>query len=177
VTMDFKKPDNLIYVIGDTLDEMGGSIYYDTFGKLGSSVPRVDFKKAIKIFQTLEQAIQKGFIASCHDCSEGGLGVALAEMAFAGGFGATAFLSKVPFKESKPKNDSVLFSESNSRFLVEVSPRDQKNFEKTFQGISLGLIGQVKEEKILTCYGVKEELCLKADIPSLKQAWQKTLRW
>jgi len=177
VTMDFKKEDNLIYVVGDTLKELGGSIYYDTLGKLGSTVPKVDFKKALKTFQVLECAIQKGMVQSCHDCSEGGLGVALAEMAFAGGFGATTFLSKVPFKGGKAQNDSVLFSESNSRFIVEVLPCDQKSFEKIFEGISCGLMGQVKEEKILTCYGVKEELCLQADMKSLKQSWQKTLRW
>jgi phosphoribosylformylglycinamidine synthase len=177
VTMDLKKEDNLIYIIGDTFDELGGSIYYDTLGKLGSAVPKVNFKKALKIFQALEQAISRGLVKSCHDCSEGGLGVALAEMAFAGGLGATAFLSKVPFKGVKAQNDKILFSESNSRFLVEVPPCDQKEFEKAFKGISLGLIGQVKEEKILNCYGLKEELCLKADIASLKQSWQKTLGW
>ncbi|MFA6378803.1 MAG: phosphoribosylformylglycinamidine synthase subunit PurL, partial [Candidatus Omnitrophota bacterium] len=177
VTMDLKKEDNLIYVIGHTFDELGGSIYYDTFGKIGSSVPKVDLKKALKTFQALERAMRKGIIQSCHDCSEGGLGVALAEMAFAGGFGATAFLSKVPFKGAKAQNDTVLFSESNSRFIVEVSPCHQKDFEKIFKGMSFGAVGQVKEEKILTCYGLKEELCLKADLESLKQSWQKTLRW
>ncbi len=177
VTMDFKNADNLVYVVGDTFDELGGSIYYDTLGKLGSAVPKVDLKKALTIFQALEGAIQQGLIQSCHDCSEGGLGVALAEMAFAGGFGVTAFLSKVPFKGINARNDRILFSESNSRFVVEVSPHDQKDFEKLFQGISLGLVGRIKEDKIFTCCGLNNEICLKDEISALKQSWQKTLRW
>ena len=96
--MIFKNEDNLIYLVGATHDELGGSIYYDTFNALGASVPKVDTKKAMKIFKALSSATKKGFIESMHDCSEGGLGVTIAEMAFSGGLGATVDLRKVPYK-------------------------------------------------------------------------------
>jgi len=108
VTMDFKKEGNLIYVIGETSDEMGGSIYLDVLGKLGSQVPKVNIKKAMKNFAALEAAIAKGLVCSAHDCSEGGLAVAVAEMAFSGGLGATVSLNKVPFN-GKERNDNGEF--------------------------------------------------------------------
>ena len=177
VTMDFKEAQNLIYVVGETRPELGGSVYYETLGKLGVTVPKTNIKAALKIFAAIEKAIAKGLIRSCHDCSDGGLAVTLAEMAFAGDMGATVFLSKVPVSAAKKRDDIVLFAESNSRFVVEVAPQHQKEFERLRKDISYGLIGNVKEEKIFTVYGLDEAACIKSDTASLKQAWQKTLRW
>ncbi len=87
VTMDLKASGNLLYCVGLTREELGGSIYLDTFGLLGKNVPQVDTKLGTKIFTALSRAVQKGLVASMHDCSEGGLAVALAEMAFSGGLG------------------------------------------------------------------------------------------
>ncbi len=177
VTMDFKKPGNLVYAVGQTFDELGGSIYLDTFGLIGNSVPQVNIKNAVKIFEALSRAVKKGLVRSIHDCSEGGLGVALAEMAFAGGFGVTAELEKVPFKGKEKKEDTILFSESNSRFLVEVEPKQQKKFEKLLRGIPFGLIGFVSATPEFAVYGLKKDICIKSTIGDLKDAWQKPLRW
>lgn len=185
VTMDFKKEGNLVYIIGETSDELGGSIYFDNNGLVGNDVPKVDFKKGTKIFETISKAAQKGLIAACHDCSEGGLAVTLAEMAFSGGLGATVFLKEVPYQAvscqlsavSRKRNDFVLFSESNSRFVVEVERKDQKDFERLFRGIPLGLIGCTQRQKEVTVYGLDGKACLSADIDSLKESWQKSLRW
>ncbi len=87
VTMDLKGPGNLLYLIGETKDEMGGSHYNLVNGLTGGNVPTVDKEMAPKIFRALHQAIKQGLILSCHDLSEGGLAVAAAEMAFAGGVG------------------------------------------------------------------------------------------
>ncbi len=177
VTMDFKERGNLIYCIGETHDEMGGSIYLDTFDCLGSTVPKVNTKKAMKSFKALNQAVSKGLVKSIHDCSEGGLGVALAEMAFSGMLGATIHLDKVPYKGDDVRSDKVLFSESNSRFVVEVTKADQIDFEKILEGITFGVIGQVEETPEFIVYGRKDEVCVNLYIQDLKEAWQKPLRW
>ncbi|MDD5662440.1 MAG: phosphoribosylformylglycinamidine synthase subunit PurL [Candidatus Omnitrophica bacterium] len=119
VSMYAKKAGNLIYAVGQTFEELGGSHYYDLSGAIGNSVPKVNVKKAKFIFDILSKASAKGLVRSMHDCSEGGLGVALAEMAFSGGLGINVFLSSVPYAGER-RNDYVLFSASNSRFIVEV---------------------------------------------------------
>ncbi|MDP8265147.1 MAG: phosphoribosylformylglycinamidine synthase subunit PurL [Candidatus Aceula lacicola] len=177
VTMDFKEDGNLIYVVGDTFDEMGGSIYLDTLGSLGANPPKVNTKIALKSFKAIEKAIFKKLIRSAHDCSEGGLAVAIAEMAFSGELGATISLKKVPYKDKKKQNDVVLFSESNSRIIVEVESKNQVKFESLLKGVSFGCVGCVKQEKEVTVYGLDEKICIKSNIGALKQAWQKTLRW
>ena len=76
----------------------------------------------------LAAAMEKGLVRACHDCSEGGIGVAAAEMAFAGGLGMVIHLDKVPLAEPIERDDFVLFSESNTRFLAEVAPEDKQTF-------------------------------------------------
>jgi len=177
VTMDLKRKGNHLYIAGMTEDEMGGSIYYDTLGFLGSDVPKVNTKKGFRIFQTLHKAVKKGLIESMHDCSEGGIGVALGEMAFAGRLGVTVLLSQVPYQGKDKRNDKILFSESNSRFVVEVSEKNKKRFEKELEDVSLGLIGRVEETPEFIVYGVNDKICVNTYIDTLKQAWQKPLKW
>ncbi|MGE0268818.1 MAG: phosphoribosylformylglycinamidine synthase subunit PurL [Candidatus Omnitrophota bacterium] len=177
VTMDFKEAGNLVYIVGKTLDELGGSIYLDTLGFLGDSVPKVNMKKATETFSALYAAIQKGFIRSAHDCSEGGLAVTLAEMAFSGGLGVSAHLDKVPFFGKEKRDDILLFSESNSRFVVEVPKQKQKAFETLMKGVPLGLIGLVEEYPDFLITGLNKEFCIHSDIYQLKECWQKPLRW
>lgn len=177
VTMDAKAAGNLIYVVGKTRDELGGSIYLDTLGYLGDSVPKSNIKSALKTFTALSGAIKKGLIRSSHDCSEGGLAVALAEMAFAGGLGISAHLKKVPYQGADKRDDILLFSESTSRFVVEVSPKNQKRFEAAMKGVSIGLIGIVEEYPDFLVTGLDGELCIHKDIYELKEAWQAPLRW
>ena len=177
VTMDAKKAGNLIYCVGDTRQELGGSIYFDTYGELGCSVPRVEIKRGLKIFEAVGKAIQNGWVRSAHDCSEGGLAVTLAEMAFSGGLGAEVHLKDVPYSGEEKRNDCVLFSESNSRFIVEVEPRNRKHFERFFKGIILSCIGRFQASAQFVVHGLINEVCLKSDIFQLKEAWQKQLRW
>jgi len=134
-------------------------------------------KQAVKTFEALSKAVQKGLVASLHDCSEGGMAVALSEMAFSGGFGAEVFLAEVPYVGKQRRNDFILFSETNSRFIAEVSQDKQKDFEKTFKGISYGLIGCTQAQKKLRVHGLEGKICLEADVNSLKEAWQKPLKW
>ncbi|VAX35956.1 Phosphoribosylformylglycinamidine synthase, PurS subunit / Phosphoribosylformylglycinamidine synthase, synthetase subunit [hydrothermal vent metagenome] len=177
VTMDFKKEGNLIYAIGTTFDELGGSIYLDTFGVLGVDVPKVNMKNGIKTFLALNKAMSKGLVQSSHDCSEGGIGVALAEMAFSGGLGVTVRLDQVPYKGEQGRSDTVLFSESNTRFLLEVSPENQKKFEQVMKDVPLGCIGHVEATPEFVVYGMQKEICVNTYIAELKEFWQKPLRW
>jgi phosphoribosylformylglycinamidine synthase len=177
VTMDLKQAGNLIYVIGDTYDELGGSIYLSTYDMVGSSVPKVDVKKGFKIFSTMDVAIKKGLIRSSHDCSEGGLAVALAEMAFSGGLGVDAALSDVPYKGKLKRDDVILFSESNTRFIVEVEPKNQKAFEKLFRGVSISNIGAVQFSQEFRVRGLDGQECVRLPLSELKEAWQKPLRF
>ncbi|MBA7683742.1 Phosphoribosylformylglycinamidine synthase subunit PurL [subsurface metagenome] len=78
--MDFKRPGNTIYVVGLTKDEMGGSHYWDINGYIGNSVPDVDVETSRKTMLALHTAMDKRLIRSCHDCSEGGIGVAPGEI-------------------------------------------------------------------------------------------------
>ena len=177
VSMYAKKSGDLVYIVGKTRDELGGSHYYDLFGSIGNNVPKPDLKKAKVIFDTLAKATSAGLIRAMHDCSDGGLGVAAAEMAFSGGLGMELFLAEVPYKSKEKRDDFILFSESNSRFVVEVEKVNQKKFEKLLKGITFGLIGYISDKKYFKVHGLDSKICIQADIVDLKEAWQKPFNW
>jgi phosphoribosylformylglycinamidine synthase len=177
ISMDGKQAGNKIYIIGITNRELGGSHYYDINGYIGNRVPKVDPSRGKKLMDTLSNAIEKGLVRTCHDLSEGGLGVAAAEMAFAGGVGITIHLNKVPLGEPISRSDFILFSESNTRFLAEVAPDDVKSFEEAMKCIEYAAIGDTTDDENFRVYGINEELVLSAPLEDLKEAWQKPLRW
>jgi phosphoribosylformylglycinamidine synthase len=98
-------------------------------------------------------------------------------MAFAGGLGMKVDLKSIPLGDSIDRDDFILFSESNTRFLVEVSPKDKAAFEKALSGINFAKIGEVTKGKKLEVLGRNGKVLLTADINELKEAWQKPLRW
>jgi phosphoribosylformylglycinamidine synthase len=181
MTMDAKQPDSLIYVLGATNDETGGSEYYAMMGSefnqawVGNKVPKVNAASAKKLYRALYRAIQDGIVYSCHDCSDGGLGVALAEMAFAGGYGMKINLEKVP--TPLKRDDHILFSESNSRFIVEVPQDRAYEFEKTMKGNIYAQVGIVSKKGRFNVYGLNGKQIMYEKIDDLKESWQKTLRW
>jgi phosphoribosylformylglycinamidine synthase II len=177
VTMDCKNAGDLIYIVGDTLNELGGSHYFAGHGYIGNNVPKVDAEKGKALMDALAGATKKGLVKACHDLSEGGIGVAAAEMAFAGGLGMALSLKKVPLGEAMDRDDFILFSESNTRFLVEVAPENSKTFESSLSGVTFAEIGRVLNDKKLEVRGIKGRIILTADISELKEAWQKPLRW
>jgi phosphoribosylformylglycinamidine synthase len=129
---------------------------------------------ASKIYQAVEKATRAGLMASLHDCSEGGVAVALAEMAFAGGWGATVLLKKLPYKGPR-REDVMLFSESNSRLIAEVSPAHEKALIKIFKGIPFAKVGTVEETAELIVYGLKDQAVINARIDELKEIWKAPL--
>jgi len=177
VTMECKREDDLIYMIGTTLNELGGSQYYDIHGYVGNRVPKVDSTKGKRLMDTLSAVIEEDLVKACHDLSEGGLGVAAAEMAFAGGLGMEIHLGQVPLGENINRDDYILFSESNTRFLVEISPESRQQFEDMMAGIDFAAIGEVTNKEKLEVYGLNREIVLSAHIIELKETWQRPLRW
>lgn len=177
VTMDVKKAGNLLFIAGETKNELGGSHYYKINSQIGANVPKVNLETGPKIAAKICEAIADGFIVSCHDCSEGGLAVALAEMGFAGGLGIEADLRGLPKSDDCSRIDAQLFSESNSRYIVEVEPENYDAFAKLMLNLPFGQIGKVTNEKTLLIKAQDGKAVIKADLSSLKEAWQKTFDW
>jgi len=177
VTMDAKRASNLLFIIGETKNELGGSHYYKINDHIGANVPKLELETAPKIAKKISAVIAQGLLVSCHDCSEGGLAVALAEMAFAGGLGIEADLRGLPRSEDCTRTDSQLFSESNSRYIVEIEPENFDAFAKMMLNLPFGQIGKVTQETTLIIKAQDGNKVIESDIDSLKQAWQKTFDW
>jgi phosphoribosylformylglycinamidine synthase II len=176
VTMDVKRPGDLVYILGETFPELGGSEWFVQNGFVGNHVPAVNGEKAKKLYTSLGAAIRAGLVASCHDCSDGGLGVALAETAFAGGLGLSLDLSRVPCS-GVYRDDYLLFSESQSRFIVTVSPANKDRFEEALKGNTFACAGQVLAESSFRVNGIRGNRIIEDDIRVLKEIWQKPLRF
>ncbi|HKM52101.1 MAG TPA: phosphoribosylformylglycinamidine synthase subunit PurL [Isosphaeraceae bacterium] len=199
VTMDFKEPGNLIVLVGMTRRELGGSLWAHTQGLEGGRAPDVHPELGQQIFRAVYLAISHGLVRSCHDLSEGGLAVALAEMAFAGGLGASVSLRDVPFDDTDvsprgaPQEDTaalhclLLFSESPSRFLLEVPPQHHAALSDLLGGLPWGRLGEVGDgdqpgstqshPARLSVTGLDGLVVIDASLSDLKTAWQKPLKW
>ncbi|MEM2940767.1 MAG: phosphoribosylformylglycinamidine synthase subunit PurL [Thermoproteota archaeon] len=146
VTLSLKNEGDPVYVIGLTKEEFRGSAYLRLKGKDGGDVPRVDARLSRMITGSLIKAIDEELVLSCHDVSEGGLGVAAAEMVIATrNLGIKMDLSKIP--SEMRRSDYLLFSESASRFIVEVNRNGLRRFEEIFSGLPFGQIGEVVKGK------------------------------
>jgi len=176
VTMDAKRPQDLVYILGETRDELGGSEWFAKQGAIGNKVPQVEAKTAMKLYRALNKAIRAGLVASCHDCSDGGLGVALAETSFAGGLGLNVNLKDVPYR-GKKRDDFILFSETASRFVVTIHPKNQAKFEKLMRSLVAREIGFVSNDCLLQISGLSGQTIIKEKIGKLKDAWQAPLNF
>jgi phosphoribosylformylglycinamidine synthase II len=174
VSMDTKMPGDTLYIVGETLKELGGSEYYKLCGHVGESVPKVHAAQARKSFRAVTKAIDLGLVKACHDLSEGGLAVTAAEMALAGGYGVELDLRKVP-NEALDRNDFVLFSESNSRFLVEVPEKTKTDFDILMKGKVCAEIGRVTKNQVLVVRGLDGAVVVDASLTHLRRSWKATL--
>ena len=176
VTMDLKKAGNLVYVLGETKNELGGSHFYHIRGELGANVPTVDLNLAPATASRAADAIAKGLVRSAHDCSEGGLAVALAEMAFAGELGVEADIDRLAVSDDCKDAAAKLFSESNSRYVFEVEPQNADAFESLMDGLALGRIGVVTDSGVVDITAGGKSV-VNAGIMEFKDAWQRPLAW
>jgi phosphoribosylformylglycinamidine synthase len=177
VTMDFKEGGNLIYCIGTTYPELGASEYALMKNVKDTTVPVVhDPGQAFACYTALFSAIQAGLVRSCHDLSDGGLGVALAEMCFAGETGAN--ISLAAMKQSGCTTDiEVLFSESQARILIEVEPAHALRVESLFNDLPLSRIGAVVKGDMITVTGLTQAPVLGLSRIDAKAAWKSTLQF
>lgn len=177
VTMDLKEAGNVLYLVGNAKNELGGSHYSLIHGLTGGDVPQVDADLAMRVFRSLHATISAGLVRSCHDLSEGGLAVAAAEMAFAGGLGAHLELRKL--SESAGINDAgvLLFSESNSRFLVEVPAEKAAGFESAMKNVPCVSLGSVTDGDSLVVVDPQGETVIDSKLDDLKNAWKSPLRF
>jgi phosphoribosylformylglycinamidine synthase len=174
VSMDTKDPGDLIYIVGKTFNELGGSEYYRSKGLIGKRVPKVRTEQARKTFKAITKAIDLGLVKACHDLSEGGFAVAGAEMALAGGYGLDLELKRIP-REPICRNDFILFSESNSRFLVEVSEKAREDFDAIMKGRVYSEIGKVTKTTQLSIHGLDDAMIVDTSLSELLKSWKQTL--
>ena len=177
VTMDLKKAGNHLFLVGLTRNELGGSHYYELAHCLGANVPKVDLSIAPAVHKAVAGAIQAGLVESCHDLSEGGLAVAAAEMAFAGGLGVELNLAGVSLSPDVLRVDQILFSESQSRYLLEVEPKNYSKFLSTILPCNVGQVGTVTEKPHLVVRDARKKTVIDEPIEELKESWQRTFRW
>ncbi len=177
VTMDLKSAGNRLILVGRTQSELGGSHFAFVQDLAGGTVPRVDFVQAPKTLAAVHAVLAAGFVRSCHDLSEGGLALALAEMAFAGGLGVEASINSV-CPESRDAVDA-LFSESQTRFVLEVPTAQADQVLTILHAAKIPAldIGSVTATPHLKITGSTGAMLINASLAELKESWQSPLRW
>lgn len=168
VTVDLKKEGDPLYLIGETKNEMGGSAYYRLMNGYSNNVPDVDKRVLKKSMKSLFNAIKKGYVAACHDISDGGLAVCISEMCIGGNVGAILDISRL----SNLRTDVKLFSESNTRWVAEVKKDYEKRFRDEMKNVKIYRIGEVKGEDLLI--KDKKEV-INLPLNKIKNAWGSTL--
>ncbi len=173
-TMDFKHEGNYVVILSETKSEMGGSEYYEYIHNIvGGIVPQIDFIKEKKTLNVVKDIIRKGLVKAVHDISKGGVLIALAEMCISGGIGASIDCAKIPSYDLRI--DELLFSETHSRFIVEVERslmdellRIMKNFD-----IVCGVIGKVGGDELEISN--KDDKLMSILISDLRDRWETSL--
>jgi phosphoribosylformylglycinamidine synthase subunit PurSL len=145
VSSEFKKPGDIIYVLGTTQDELGGSEFNRLFGGIGNNPPQLHMDEHIPLYRALSDAIEDGLVASAHDVSDGGIAVAFAESAL--GFSLGAELDLNLAATASERDEALLFSESPGRFIVSVAVEKAEKFEKRMQGVVCRKAGRVRGDK------------------------------
>jgi phosphoribosylformylglycinamidine synthase II len=174
ITIDLKNPGNRLYIIGKTYPELGGSEYYRLRNVLGRSVPRVREIQAQTTVQAMVKAIDHGLIRSCHDISEGGIAVAASEMSFSSSYGLDLKLKNIPC-EHLNRDDFALFSESNSRFLVEIPNEKANDFESILRHVPHAEVGLVTNSHSLRLFGLKGDPVIDIGLDELRSVWKHGL--
>jgi phosphoribosylformylglycinamidine synthase len=169
LTHHFKEKGDLIFLLGETSEEIGGSEYLKVIhGRIDGKPPRLDFDVEAALQDFLRRAAARGLLRSAHDLSDGGLGVALAESVF-GPLGETMGASIA--LETRRRAEAVLFSESQSRILVSVAPSKAGEIERLADEASVPLsrLGVTGGEHLEV--RVNGERTMSRTVGSLREAW------
>jgi phosphoribosylformylglycinamidine synthase len=170
VTPDAKVPGDLVFIVGNTKDELGGSEYYEHLGYAGLNVPKVDSAKFVVSYRALHRAIEKELIASAKGIYRGGLGVHLAMVAMAGHLGMEIDLDLIPSDGAK-RIDTLLFSETPGRFVITVASQNKETVHKLFQGIPHACVGKIVERPYLSLKKGPDKI-LRLNVFSMKAIWK-----
>jgi phosphoribosylformylglycinamidine synthase len=177
-----KNGSDLIYIVGLTKPELGGSIFYENLGYVGNGVPTIDLSKAKRTYTQLSKLIRRGIgphekvVRACHSVTEGGIAAAAAQMAIGGDIGIHINLRQLPVNNIY-HNYKALFSESLGRLLVEVPEDRAKQFEHGMEGCTYSRIGHVlRHDKRLDIVGIERSSSVTIPIETLNEAWKKPLR-
>jgi len=165
VTSNLKQAGNILYLLGETKAELGGALVYALHGYSGGHAPTLPDAPLAR-YRLLHQAILQGLVQACHDLSEGGLAVAVAEMALAGRLGA-----QITLPVSDLAAGDFLFSESNGRLVLEVQPASASALETLLAGQPLFRLGTVIAEPTLTIDADSERV-LESTLDQLLAAWK-----
>ncbi|OGG21663.1 phosphoribosylformylglycinamidine synthase [Candidatus Gottesmanbacteria bacterium RIFCSPHIGHO2_02_FULL_40_13] len=180
VSLDVKFPGDLVYILGDTYDESGGSEYFSYISEkqgkncIGNKVPNVNPQKNKKLYADFYQSIQKQLISSSISINHGGMGAALAKIAIAGCLGLDIRLDNLPGLVTR--DDFALFSESQGRILVTISPKNKNIFEKLMKGNKIALIGNVIKEPEMIIHGLKGSVVINTSLKKIQDAYFSTFK-
>ena len=175
LSSDFKRAGESIYLLGGTWRELGGSEAASEVGLSGGCVPHVEVQSALARYRTLHACVCRRMISACHDLSDGGLGLALAEMCLGGRQGATIELDAVKALE-KMSPGELLYSESASRLLVSVRDDMSLDFERAFAGQLCARIGRTDESAALRICHAGQDI-LHEGVEDLAVAFKSRLDW
>ncbi|MBL8747666.1 MAG: phosphoribosylformylglycinamidine synthase subunit PurL [Planctomycetes bacterium] len=173
LSTDAKRAGSLLVLVGLTKDELGGSVWYKTKGELGRNVPRVDHALGAAVLRGVHRAIAAGCVLSAHDLSEGGLAAAAAEMCIGGKLGASLDLTAVP-TQGTLRDEQVLFSESQSRLLLEVAPDRLADVRANLHEVPFAVIGEFTTARDLVFHRARAPIA-KVPIADLERAWKRPL--
>jgi len=174
VSLDAKMPGDLVYLLGETYEELGASEYFSSKDYVGNNVPKVNAEKNLRLYQTFQKAAELELISSGISIGHGGLAAALAKTAMAGKLGLNTSLKGVPGKVTR--NDFALFSESQGRILVTVSPINKEKFEKIMKRNSFTCIGKVRNDKKIIINGLRGNLIVKTDTDEALISYRGTFK-
>jgi phosphoribosylformylglycinamidine synthase len=182
VTMDLKEAGNEIWILGYTQAAMGGSVWANHFLNAPAPIPKVDCELALRVFNKLHEAIRKGWIRSCHDISEGGLAVALAEMAMGGRLGVRCSLRDIPCEDSAAIDTVLLYGEAPSRFIVEVAGDSVLELGELWADLPVGRLGEVvgagqPGHDRIQIKGLDQSILIDSSVTDLQTAWKRPLDW
>jgi len=182
ISLDVKAPGDLIYIIGTTRDELGGSEYYEYQGEIiegkpftGASVPKVDAGKAIESYRKYFKVVNESLVASSISVSSGGIGIALAKICIAGNLGCMIDLSRLK-REGTERDDFTLFSESQSRIIITIDPKNRDMFESMMNGTDISLIGAVTDDSSIKIKGIKGDTIIECPVDELKDTYNNTFK-
>jgi phosphoribosylformylglycinamidine synthase len=173
--MDAKFPGDLVYILGTTENELGGSEYYDFFGYIGLNVPQVYPDRFLPLYRALSKAIRSGMVASAHGIYRGGLGIHLAMSAMGGNLGMVIDLDKVP-AINVDRDDVLLFSETAGRFVVTVDPTVREKFEAVFDGLACACVGQTDDTERFRIRGRNQRPLIDVPVGDMKTAWKEPFK-